>query len=165
MPRSAARKRIFAAKILFAFFKTGLTTLSNDECDRLENHILKFGLNGSRLYDDAPLSEFLNVEIDESIEESRRTVAKPLVELKAELSTGKDARTRIKALFNYLTKLGIAEKLQQYCEELAEAGQLDSAVENRQIYDTIIEMFNQLFAILDDEVISLSKFSSIIEEG
>lgn len=118
-----------------------------------------------RLYDDAPLSEFLNVEIDESIEESRRTVAKPLVELKAELSTGKDARTRIKALFNYLTKLGIAEKLQQYCEELAEAGQLDSAVENRQIYDTIIEMFNQLFAILDDEVISLSKFSSIIEEG
>ena len=57
------------------------------------------------------------------------------------------------------------KKLQQYCEELAEAGQLDSAVENRQIYDTIIEMFNQLFAILDDEVISLSKFSSIIEEG
>lgn len=155
----------FRSEDFIRVFKTGLTTLSNDECDRLENHILKFGLNGSRLYDDAPLSEFLNVEIDESIEESRRTVAKPLVELKAELSTGKDARTRIKALFNYLTKLGIAEKLQQYCEELAEAGQLDSAVENRQIYDTIIEMFNQLFAILDDEVISLSKFSSIIEEG
>ena len=71
-----------------------------------------------RLYDDAPLSEFLNVEIDESIEESRRTVAKPLVELKAELSTGKDARTRIKALFNYLTKLGICLLYTSYADYL-----------------------------------------------
>lgn len=146
-------------------FKTGLTTLSNDECDRLENHILKFGLNGNRLYDEAPLSNYLPVEIEESIETSRMTVAAPLLELKQELSQGKDAQTKIRALFNYLEKLRIAEKLQKYCEELAAEGQQDSAIENRQVYDTIVEMLNQLHAILDNKEISLNKFSSIIEEG
>ena len=35
----------FRSEDFIRVFKTGLTTLSIDECDRLENHILQFGFN------------------------------------------------------------------------------------------------------------------------
>lgn len=147
--------------------KTDLAGVSIESAERLENFILKYGINGRRLTEGFILSDFPNEREDilERIELARYTAAAPLMELKEKLGGLSDAKQRVEALFDYMQRLEIAQRLKENCEALAAAGKLDSARENAQVYDTVIELLDQLHIILGNDRIGLNKFRSVVEEG
>lgn len=140
--------------------KTELVGVTREEAEQLENYIIKYGLNGSRLTE-----AFKREETPESIEAARAKAIKPLLNLKQNLSGYANAKQRIHALFEYMDELNLAERLKESCYNLTASGKFELARENAQIYDTVIEMLDQLYVILGEDRLGLSKFVSVVEEG
>lgn len=158
----------FRSEDFIRVLKTELSGISHDSAEKLENHILKFGLEGKRLYETEPsVKNHDDISDFEELEAARLTVAEPILALKNSLSEeGRGAEHRVRALYGYLSALDVAEKLRLECEELKKSPEmLGYALENQQIYDTIIELFDQIPVILGDEPIGLAKFASVVEEG
>lgn len=199
----------FRAEDFIAVLKTGLSGISDESCEILENHILEYALSGSRLYSEEPsVKDNAKIWDFKRIEASRIKVAKPILELKKALSEGgRPASAKVEALFGYLSSINIAkrikdqsdalimdaESIRKQREELMEQAELimkqggsveeaerilkkcdalpvdgdveEFALESRQIYDSVIEMLDQIHLILGDEAIGLSRFISVVKEG
>ncbi len=148
----------FRSSDIIALIKTGLTGISRHDCELLENHILKHGLSGKKL-----TLEFSS-EVLPKLEQARKTLMQPLVKLREAVSNA-DSKTRTEALFDYLNELRLNEQLSALCERFSKAGELAQARETAQVYETLMELLDQLYVILGDEKTGLHRYISIIEEG
>ena len=159
----------FRSEDFIRVLKTDLTGLDRDSAEKLENHILRFGLTGKRLYSEEPSVERTDDIPDfEALEASRLAVADPLLALKQSLSAdpAHTAATRVRSLYGYLTALNVSERLREDCARLKQdPAMLGYALENQQIYDTIIALLDQIIVILGDEPIGIERFASVLEEG
>ncbi len=159
----------FMSEDFIRILKTGLTDFPDSTLEKLENHILKFALMGKRLTSSEPsVKNAEEIKDFEEIERARIAIAEPLLALKERLGEdgSRAASTRVSALYSYLCKMGVADRLKQSFESLKmNAETLAFALENRQIYDTIIELLDQISVIIGDEPIGLSRFSSVVKEG
>ena len=141
-------------------FKTGFMGISREDAEKLENHILKYGLTGSRLTE-----PFTQTEIPYGVENARKKIAEPLLKLKKEIGGRLTADKRIQALYNFIADIKLPAKLKDYCNELNAMDRADLAGETAQVYDTVITLLDQLYVILGEENLSIGKFSAIVEEG
>ena len=159
----------FLGEDMIRILKTGLTDFPDETLEKLENHILKFGLMGKRLISSEPsVKNAEEVKDFDEIERARIAIAEPLVRLKQALGEdgSRAASTRVFALYSYLDQMHIAERLKSAFESLKlDAETLAFALENRRIYDTIIELLDQICVIIGDEPIGLSRFSAVVKEG
>lgn len=166
--------RNFRYDDVFKNIKTGLTNLSKNEYEKLENYVLEKGIRGSNwlknfeyvdydYLDDEKKEEKLS-EIEE-LNEIRLKFMSPLLNLKDKLTTRNTVKDITKYLFEYLKELSLDEKLDKLIEEQRERNNLDYVNENTQIWNTIIEVFDQLVEILDDKVISLKEYIKVLESG
>lgn len=170
----ACAQNNFRANDFIRVLKTGLCGLKPSEVERLENHIVTFGLNGKRLCSDEPsvrLNDPADVPFFESVEASRKAVAGPLVRLRDNLAAEDErtAATRVAALYAYLEELSVADKIKAWSKRL-ESDESDAmnavyASLNRQVYDKVIELFDQIHLIIGDEPIGLTRFASVVREG
>lgn len=150
----------FRAQSFIRAIKSGLFPVEAADIERLENHILKYGLNGNLITE-----PFDQADVPEGVEEARAAAVGPLMGLKQRVSGRIRSSERIEAVYAFLEELRIGEKLRQECTALAEAGDLTAARETAQVFDTLVELLDQLHVIIGDETVSLKKFTSILEEG
>ena len=70
-----------------------------------------------------------------------------------------------KALFEFIKRLNMEEKLDRWIEELREKKYFEYVNENTQIWNKIIEIFDQLIEILSEESTTLREYGRILEAG
>ena len=141
--------------------KSGLCRLESEQADALENYILRYGIQGSMLLRSFERGE----ESDrQSAEEARALVMEPLLPLRDGLRA-KSAREKTRALYEYLVQLDVAGQLQERVEALRNEKRLELADENAQIYNLLIELLDQLYTIVGEDTIPLSRYLSMLEEG
>lgn len=150
----------FRSQDFIRAIKSGLFPIDEDSVERLENHILKYGINGKRLTE-----EFDRETASDCVEAARQAAITPLIHLKEAVSGRISARERIKAIYAFLSELETGELLRKECERLTNIGALDAARETAQVFDTVVELLDQLYIILGDDVYALKKFISVLEEG
>lgn len=150
----------FSGNDFLRVIKTGLTGVPQKSCELMENHILKYALNGNRL-----INGFNDEDTPEEIRLAAKAVLEPLLRLKTNLGGHRTAAERISALFSYMLDMRLPEKLKDICDELMGEGYVEAARENGQVYDTIVELLDQLYVILGDDALSLAKFAAVVEEG
>lgn len=150
----------FRGKDFICLLKTRLARVSHEDCELIENYILRYGLNGSSITEPFTLDGFTC-----EMENARMCAVKPLLNLKSRLSGHSTASMKLRALFAYIEEIELAATLKADCEAMAAAGSYAAARENAQIYDTVIELLDQIHVILGDSSIGLAKFISIVEEG
>ncbi len=159
----------FQSEDFIRVMKTGLTDFPDTTLEKLENHILKLGLMGKRLVSSEPsVKNAEKIKDFDEIEAARAAIAQPLAALKERIGEdgSRSARTRVLALYAFLEDMQTAQKLKQRFETLkASPETLAYALENRQIYDTVIELLDQIMVILGDEAIGLARFSAVVREG
>ncbi|MBR6006544.1 MAG: exodeoxyribonuclease V subunit gamma, partial [Clostridia bacterium] len=161
----------FRSEDFIRVLKTELTGLPRESAEKLENHILKFGLEGKRLSSPEPsVKNHDDISNFEELDSARLAVAEPICalgeRLSAEGSGKRSADSRVRCVYEYLSDLRVAEKLKADCDRLREEpSTLIYALENQQIYDTIIELLDQITVILGDEQIGLERFTAVVEEG
>lgn len=140
-----------------AFMRSGFVDITPDDSERFENFMIERGFFGSRL------TEPFTGE-DAVYEPMRLAVMTPLINLREALRDG-DCEARARAIHALLEELGVYEKQRALCADLHERGLLREEEENAQVFNTVLEVLDQVFVIMGDERIGLKKFVSVVREG
>ncbi len=74
-------------------------------------------------------------------------------------------KTYVNALYDFLVSNKVQQKLSAYQTRFQEAGDLIRAREYAQIYRLVMELLDQIYALLGEEPISLREFAEILEAG
>ncbi|SDK95154.1 helicase-exonuclease AddAB subunit AddB [Natronincola ferrireducens] len=153
----------YSYKEMFRFIKTGLTGLTKDEEEVLENYVLQYGIKGKLWLEDF----YKGIEGNQlhQVNDIRQRVITPLNTFHKKIRQRKSPRGITKALFEFLQEMKIEEKLENWIEALKDEGRFDYANENTQIWNTVLEIFDQIYEILENEKISLKEYYRILESG
>lgn len=149
-------------KDMFRYLKTGFAHLTRDECEILENYILKYGIQGNQWMKNFTKSDNEDLEL---LNQLREKAISPLRAFEGKAGRkGKIADTT-KALFELLQEFQLEKKLDLWIEELRKMRLLEHVNENTQIWNTVMEIFDQLTEILGENQVSLKEYSAILESG
>ena len=154
---------------VFRYLKTGLTGLSAEDVDLLENYVLKWSLEGSawtgaRDWANHPRGYGLPFsEGDRALlarlNTLRRQVAQTLEGLRK--NPDKTGRGQAAALYAFLEAAGVPERLAQRTEELNRRGQAALAEEYAQLWEILCGGLEQCAQILGDAPMELDEFSKL----
>ncbi|MEG1857452.1 MAG: PD-(D/E)XK nuclease family protein [Pseudoflavonifractor sp.] len=154
---------------LFRYLKTGLTDLSAEDCDLLENYALKWDLRGSRWTQKDPWTMHprgygmpLRPE-DEALlsrlDAARRRVIAPLEVLRK--NSNRTGSGQAIALYRFLEEIALPARLLERTELLQSRGQQALAEEYRQLWDILCGGLEQCAQILGDSPLERDEFARL----
>ena len=155
-------------KSVFRFLRCGLFDLKREEIDMLENYCIALGIRGRKNWLEPFVRTYKGFEEEKllkvnEIKERFISTADPAVQaLKARNVTVKE---RTLALYDFLVKNRLQEKLKGYEEYFKNRGELAFAREYAQIYKIVIELFDKLVDLLGDEKIRLKEYREVLDAG
>ena len=158
----------FKYDAMFAYLKSGLTQLTTEEIDILENYVLAYGIKGYKwkqdYWDYGLVRE--GAEAIEAINTLRETVMAPFSPF-LELSKTKKIpfRSFISLLMEHLNTLQAAETLENWANEASADGNLNRAEEHRQIWQLVMDVLEKADDILGKEELTLPEIAKILEAG
>jgi len=152
---------------VFRYLKTGLTGLEQEECDLLENYVLKWNIRGSQWTQSKPWNwhprgygfqkEPQDEEVLARVDRARRMVAEKLELLKK--NTDKTGRGQAKNLYAFLVDIGLPQRLEERVAVLKERGELALAGEYLQLWEIFCGGLEQCASLLDDKPMELEEFA------
>ena len=157
----------YSSEAIFNYIKLGFLDLDTDEIFKLENYCIKWGIKRNKWKED------FKYEIDdenkkqeiERLNEIRKEITQPLIELKKNIEKEKNAVNITKQLYLFLQSQNIEEKISKKVKWLEEKGLIDLANEYVESYNIILEVIDEIVLIYQEENISLDKYSKILKIG
>ncbi|MFP4697901.1 MAG: helicase-exonuclease AddAB subunit AddB [Eubacteriales bacterium] len=159
---------------VLGYLRTGLSDLTNEEIDILENYVLAYGIKGKKKWDSTWDKPYPNSQTDDNeyiikvsdLNEIRTKAIEPLLELHS-LIKGKKHKVIdfTKSLYDFLVALRIEDKINDYVDKFKKENNLLLERQYRQVYKLVIEIFDKIVEILGDEEVSIKEYSSILESG
>ena len=158
----------FRYEAMFSYLKSGLTQLTTEEIDILENYVLAYGIKGYKwkqeYWDYGLVRE--GAEAIETINELRKKVMEPFSTLlsateKKELSV----HTFIELLLQHMDVLQIPSTLEKWANEATANNDLNRAEEYRQIWQLVMDVLEKADEILGKENLPLKDIAKIMETG
>lgn len=151
---------------VFRFLKTELLPFEQNALDVLENYVLQYGIRGSAWYQQKDWCYGQeSEEVLAMLNALRKQIAGPLRNLQLALAEPQRANQMIQALYTILDDFTVPEKLEQLCREAVEHHLLDTAQVHQQIWDKVIQIFNQISQILQDSLLSAEEFAVILHSA
>ena len=154
---------------LFRCLKTGLTGLSQEDVDLLENYALTWGLEGSAWTGKKDWSNHPkgygrkftegDTELLARLNALRRQITAPLEALRTQ--PDKTGKGQAMALYRFLETIGVPERLAERTVELRERDQAALAEEYAQLWDILCGGLEQCAQILGDTPMELEEFSRL----
>lgn len=154
---------------VFRYLKTGLTDLSEEDRDLLENYVLKWNLRGSRWTQTKPWNMhprgygFPMTDEDkallERLDRARRQVAEPLEFLRK--NTNKTGEGQAIALYSFLENIGLPERLEERVAALRQREQPALAEEYRQLWEIVCGGLEQCAQLLGETPMELEEFAAL----
>ncbi len=159
---------------MFQWLKTGLAGLSPQECDLLENYVIRWQIHGNMWLRDIDWTDHpagyggiwdeTQRAYLEQINALRRRVCGPLRQLTEGLKTGETAREKVESLYTFLETLSLQKALEQQMEQQAAAGRLQDAEETAQLWEILCGVLDQFVEILGDEPMDLDEFTRLLRQ-
>lgn len=147
---------------MFRFLKTGFAPLTVDQTEILENYVLKFGIKGPSWKE--PFKFGSTVEL-ESLNDIREEVVIVLEHLEKGLKGKKTVEEITQALYKFLESLKVYDQLEMWIEKLWRDGSYEYAHEYSQIWNLVIQTFDQLVEFMGDQIIPLKAYARVLEAG
>ena len=156
---------------MFRWLKTGLAGLTAEECDLLENYVLKWDIYGQTWLRDedwtenpdgygAPWNDRRQAVLTQ-VNQLRRRVREPLERLAAGLKAGETARDYVEALYGFMEELKLETALTERMHAQAEAGRMQEAEETAQLWEILCGVLDQFVEILGEEHLEQSEFERL----
>ncbi|MDR1496045.1 MAG: exodeoxyribonuclease V subunit gamma [Clostridiales Family XIII bacterium] len=175
LPRIASSGRRY--EDVFTLLKTGLTDITADEIDELENYVVTYGVRGKRWdkaftfglkrkYGDGHTKgEYEQEELD-ALNGARIKVASLIGGFEEGFKAGRTARARTEAFLTFLTERAqLPEMTERYAAELEGAGMLEYAAEMSGMWDVAREILGQMSTVLGDLDMSLNEYAEVLRAG
>ena len=145
-----------------ALLRTGFMPVDADEADRLQNHIVKYGIRPYALL--RPLKRGSEAEL-QALESIRARFAAPLNTLKGRLRRAQDLQSQLAAIFNFLKDIDAADRLQRRLNALAEAGLREAAGEEAQVWNRLIGALDQMASLMGEPPLPVSELRETLSES
>lgn len=168
--------RNWSYETVFRYLKSGLIQIDMEEIDILENYVLASGIKGKKKWnetwdyivnyrfqnDDVSEDELVNLQ---NINDIRKKVVEPLKSLHEEIKGRHTASELCSSMFNFLCGLGINATIGNLVEDFRMQGSEELAVEYSEIWNMIMELFDETVEVFKDEKINLKDFVNILNIG
>lgn len=159
----------YSYESVFHFLRCGMTDITPDETDRLENYCLNMGIRGRKAWN-RKFTRRMKRQDEEAAEldalnaarEKITAMLEPLMKKKTEKVTGKEF---VKALYAFIANASIEEKLAEYEQFFTEQGDFVRAKEYAQIYRLVMELLEQICGLLGEEELEIKEFADILDAG
>lgn len=140
--------------------KSSFSPLNEEEAMLLENYVLENGITRTKW-----LKPFIRGNQAEAMEPLRQRLMGPLTALHDELKQAQTATASVTAVFHLLENVHAYDRLLRREEELLHRGMQAQAAQNRQVWQIVMDLLDQLHALLGDSRASMKDMSRFIESG
>ena len=157
----------FSSESIFNYLKIGFSSIDEDEIFKLENYCTKWGIKQSKWKKDFIYEidkENKKQEI-ERLNEIRKQIINPLMELKREIDKEKTAKNITKCLYEFIKGQNIENELAQKANDLINDGLVDLANEYISSYKIILDIFDEIVLVFNEDKITLNQYSQILKVG
>lgn len=149
----------------FRFLRSGLSPLSAEETDILENYVLARGRRGFRSYRTEWESAVDGVDIV-LVNEYRKRLMDAVGETFEALRGGKKTVEEFsRIIYNLLLSNDCYNKIREKSSRFEQDGNLVMAREYKRIYRLMIELLEELVELLGEEKVSFSEYEEILSAG
>ena len=153
---------------VFNYIKCGFLNITPSDIYLLENYALKWEIKGSKWY-----KADWNFHDEDStgkatidhINELRREIVTPLVELKNNLSGNKTAKQISENLYNFLINNNIDKVLESKIKELNDMQKVDIAAEYETSWKIVMQVLDEIVLVFGDENITFESYMQILKTG
>lgn len=154
--------RNFSYESVFHFLRCGLSDFTLEEVDLLENYVIACGIRGRKKWSEAFTREGTGEEELLKINELRERFF-----LQMSLLSGRrmQAGEMVNELYTFIVQGKIQEKLACFERFFQESGEPEKAREYAQIYRLVMELLEQIYALLEKEEMTLQEFADILDAG
>lgn len=156
---------------MFRYLKTGLTPITREQCDELENYAVMWNIRGKqwsskKQWDMHPRGygspwEDRDRALLAELNELKEMVMEPL--LKLQTNTSETGREQAIALYAFMDEIRLDKQLEERGERLRECGELRAAEEDGQLWDILCSGLEQCARVLHDSVMGLDEFVQLFK--
>lgn len=152
---------------VFNYIKTGFSNIEEDDIFKLEKYCLKWGIKQNKWKKEFTYGNYEEKDKAdiERLEQIRKNLVTPLMNLKYKIDENKTVEGISKAIYEFLVEQQIYEKVQIKIQELNEIGQIDLANEYESSIQTIIEILDEIVLVFKDDKITIDKYNQILKIG
>jgi len=156
---------------VISYIKTGLTGVSFEECDILENYASAWNINGRRWYDGIDwnmnpdgFTERITddgVKVINTANEIRNRIVPPLMKL-FDCIGGTTVKEITSAIYEFLCELNVREQIEVLSAECRNNEKFAEEKELVQLWNILINCFDTIVNIAGDMVINTDEYVSLI---
>jgi len=155
-------RRGYRYEDVFSFLKTGFSGLDSDQVEKLENFVLRYGIHGQLWKNEFAWDK---PEVREELNQAREAFIIPMGNLEAKLTGKKSLAAMCRAHYEYLVDIGVQARLEEWIDKMNSQGQFEVVRENTQIWNIVLDIFDQIVEILGDQEVTLKEYLRILEAG
>lgn len=156
----------FSYESVFHYLRSGITTLSMEDVDLLENYVRAAGIRGKKKY-----AELFTRHTRETGGDGERLMRlneireRFFASLSVLMEPAETMGERVRQLYRFITGAGVEDKLVAYEQRFTAEGRPEKAKEYAQIYRLVMELLEQMDGLLCKEKISAQEFYEILDAG
>ncbi|MDO5134904.1 MAG: PD-(D/E)XK nuclease family protein [Eubacteriales bacterium] len=158
----------FSYECVFRYLRSGMSSLSRREIDRLENYVIALGIRGFGRWEEIWSRSFRGMDPGDflSLNESRQRFADEVRPLAQGFMGGKKTVYQYcYILYQFIAGCAIQEKLKNQEVSFGEKGNRAMEKEYAQIYGIIMELLDKMTEILGEELVTKQEFRQLLETG
>ncbi|MCR5420634.1 MAG: PD-(D/E)XK nuclease family protein [Lachnospiraceae bacterium] len=171
----------YSYEAVFRYLRTGMTDYSRKTIDELENYVLRYGIKGRKKWKESfvlkprymevsRLEELngLRSDLSDKFELLYRDIQEgnPLAEENNISQNSKyDVRVISAALYKYLSRDRIYEKMLKLSEQFKETEDTVRAKEYEKLYEEICLLLDKMVSFLPDEEVTIKEYSELLDAG
>jgi len=141
---------------VFNYLKNSFSNIDIDVVHKLENYCTKWGIKNNK---------WLKPWNDEMLEPIRQIIVQEILEFKDEIYNQKTFINITKALYNFMEKNNIKDKLDKKIERLESLNEIELANEYKASYSVIINVLNEIVKIFGKETTTIDRYKEILKIG
>ena len=159
----------FRYEELFGCLKTGLTSLTRDEVDRLENYVLTWNIRGGAWERDwsehpdgygLPIDERVRAVLD-GLNALRARAIAPFADLREHLKGENPASDCVRALYDFLLAVDAPQRMADRAAAHEQAGRLQLADEYRQLWEILVSAMEQFAWVCGETMLTAERFAQL----
>lgn len=158
----------FSYESVFRFLRTNLAGFTYEEVDELENYVIGLGIHGYKGWQNRWIRRIKGME-EEELDRLNHYRVKLVEKVDNLMFVLKQKRKTVKditmAVYEFMVKENMQERLKRTEEEFQESGELALAKEYSQVYRIIIELFDKFVELLGEEQVGLSEYCKLLDAG
>ena len=150
----------YSYNCVFRYLRSGMSSLTREETDLLENFCLRHGIKGRKKWAlpfDAE-TEPLRIRFLEEISPVAGSISEERIPVRT-------AAERTQELYSFMVKLSMEEKMEELSERFEQSGNFVRAGQFSQLYRCVIDLLEQIHDLLGDEKISNTDYLELLEAG